>query len=34
MRLMGDANADGLMDMIGIGDTDVYVGFRPERCRI
>ncbi|MGY5778531.1 FG-GAP-like repeat-containing protein [Rhizobium sp. LEGMi135b] len=25
-RLMGDANADGLADMVGIGDTNVYVG--------
>lgn len=25
-RLLGDANGDGLMDMIGIGDTNVYVG--------
>ena len=25
-RLMGDANADGLTDMVGIGDTNVYVG--------
>lgn len=25
-RLLGDANADGLSDMVGIGDTNVYVG--------
>jgi RHS repeat-associated protein len=25
-RLMADANADGRMDMVGIGDTSVYVG--------
>ncbi|MEO8388747.1 FG-GAP-like repeat-containing protein [Polaromonas sp.] len=25
-RLLGDANGDGLMDMVGIGDTNVYVG--------
>jgi RHS repeat-associated protein len=25
-RLMGDANADGLTDMVGIGDTNVYAG--------
>ncbi|AYG70173.1 MULTISPECIES: FG-GAP-like repeat-containing protein [unclassified Rhizobium] len=25
-RLLGDANADGLTDMVGIGDSNVYVG--------